>query len=129
MSNYLLIWWFTVQFSWSLKRPPPETIIELGTLTTNLDSQDSTGSFRAHGECNPSTKRVIIDTNHFNSINYYEKRVLVFHELGHCELGFGHVYEDDIMLPRFYSVKPDGSNWEELLQKFKDRYDTNTFTY
>lgn len=37
-----------------------------------------------------STPRVVINYDHWKSLNEYDREVLVFHELGHCILQRGH---------------------------------------
>lgn len=84
---------------------------------------------RAHGHCDAHKliKRyyIAINKQHWDTINNFQKRELLFHEYAHCLLGMGHVDRDmEIMNPQspnVYWVKPDGSNWNLLIMNLKQQ--------
>lgn len=89
---------------------------------------DPKGSRRAHGYC--PYKVMFINKEHWATINKWEKKELIYHELGHCILGLGHNTDISIMnsLPKdtFYHVKKNGSNWKSLLEDLKNRINGTT---
>lgn len=64
---------------------------------------------------------IVINLNHWNEISDVHRKELVFHELGHCSHGLTHRWTENIMRPRTYSTKPDGSNWEELVDRMQEQ--------
>lgn len=65
---------------------------------------------------------MVFNRNHWETIGFYHRRELVYHELGHCALFLRHNYGESIMRPRDYATKLDGSNWNELLELMKKQY-------
>jgi len=71
------------------------------------------------GYCVP-TFGILINENGWNSYGEYERKELIFHELGHCGLGLGHT-EIGLMAPRMHTeaeIKKNWKDWVDLL--FKD---------
>ena len=64
------------------------------------------------------SKRVDLNSDHWETLNRWQQRELVYHELGHCLFGLDHVTGEAIMNPfakKRYHVKADGSNWRRLV--------------
>jgi len=66
-----------------------------------------------------TTKKIIINYNHWVKLDPVHRKELMYHELGHCALNLKHVSTIDIMRPRVYSTHKDGSNWDELVERMK----------
>jgi len=85
---------------------------------------DPKGTRRAHGYC-VSNHKIVLNIQHWSGINDWEKKELIYHELGHCFLGLGHNSDISIMNPfpktTYYHVKKDGSNWHNLVIELKNR--------
>jgi len=83
--------------------------------------RDPKGVRRAHGQC--VDNRILLNKKHWYSINNWEKKELLYHELGHCYFGLGHNNKISIMNPfpkaTYYHVKEDGSNWKSLVEELK----------
>jgi hypothetical protein len=84
---------------------------------------DPKGTRRAHGWCENNV--MTLNSDCWQVINKWEKKELVYHELGHCWLNLGHNNDISIMNPfpkaTNYHVKEDGSNWKSLLKDLKKR--------
>lgn len=79
----------------------------------------------AHGYCDPVDHSITINITWWHEEeNLYHKRIVIYHELGHCVLGLMHpddLYEYTIMNSILTTVKDDGSNWRELVEELKKR--------
>lgn len=68
---------------------------------------------------------ILLNKSHWSLINKWEKKELVYHELGHLFLKLDHNSDISIMNPfpktRHYHVKEDGSNWKSLVSELKNR--------
>lgn len=42
-------------------------------------------------------RQIFINKDHWQNYDYIEKTLLIYHELGHCDLGLDHSYENTIM--------------------------------
>ena len=84
---------------------------------------DPKGVRRAQGLCQDG--QVLLNFDHWKMINQWERKELVYHELGHCMLHLGHNDDVSIMNPfpktTHYHVKEDGSNWKSLVNDLKKR--------
>ena len=76
-----------------------------------------------------SSSVIVINKQHWDEINEWQKRELIYHELGHVILNLGHNDKTSIMNPfagkKMYHVKPDGSNWNALVHEMKKRYQSH----
>ena len=82
------------------------------------------GKRKADAYCEYSTKHIIVNLDHWKTINKWQKKELIFHELGHCVCGLWHIQGEDIMnpfSPTGYQVKSDGSNWRKMVTKMVKR--------
>lgn len=68
-------------------------------------------SFEKHviGYCTPSNKNIKINRKYWNTADSYERELLIFHELGHCDLNRDHTegYRDQD--PKFIPVSIMGA--------------------
>ena len=61
---------------------------------------------------------IFIRAKYLETLPYHWQIELLYHELGHCELGLKHT-AFGIMRPRHYSTKADLSNWPALVAQMK----------
>ena len=66
-------------------------------------------------------REIIISKTRWDQLSFVHKRELIFHELGHCVLDLDHVKSEDIMRDKKYATKPDGSNWNKLLDRMQEQ--------
>jgi len=76
------------------------------SITFKVLDSDLDGECEIHVHSNRLTGKVLatyrmvyINTNHWPKFNYISKKLLIYHELGHCDLGLDHTYENTIMNP------------------------------
>jgi len=82
------------------------------------------GSRVPDGQCLPWSKTIILNEDHWVTLNRWQQRELVYHELGHCVFDLDHVAGSAIMNPFAkggYHVKRDGSNWPQLVAGLRRR--------
>ena len=71
------------------------------------------------GYCIP-TFGILINEDGWDSYEEYQKKELIFHELGHCALGLSHS-DDGLMTSKMHSEKELKENWNRWLDLlFKD---------
>jgi hypothetical protein len=85
------------------------------------------GERKAHARIYKYKYIVVINQDHWIALNEWQKRELIYHEMGHVIFqDYTHSADsNDIMNPfsrNVYWVKPDGSNWHFLVEKMKGRY-------
>lgn len=71
------------------------------------------------GYCQPGWA-VVLSTPVWKSFSAWERRTLVYHELGHCSLNAEHVAEDDLMNIMNPTVLPEwiaSRHWKDLVRK------------
>jgi len=77
---------------------------------------------KAHGVCIPNDKTITLNSTWWKrETNNWRKLKVVFHELGHCELGLDHpsnVFANEIMGYNINLVT-DGSDWDYFVNKMK----------
>ena len=80
-----------------------------------------------HGVCDHKKNIILLNKAHWYSLDFYNRKELVYHELGHCVLNMSHAGKEeiDIMRPIKYSANPNGSNWNYLVDKMKQKYYNN----
>jgi len=93
----------------------PTTIVVFGDLPGGGDVSG------AIGVCNYLFKRVTIDRRYWKEATLSQKRALMWHELGHCELFMGH---NDKMIDRYcpQSLMHPYLAPEGCLQLYWERY-------
>ncbi len=64
----------------------------------------------AAGMCNMSTGIIYLNKERWDSFSEITKETVVFHELGHCVLGRGHLYYDD----KKYYCAPSIMGWRGI---------------
>lgn len=62
------------------------------------------------GYCIPGVG-VFLNANLWPDYERYQRLELVFHEIGHCSLGYGHGDENGIMSPTMHSEKEIETSW------------------
>ena len=73
---------------------------------------------RAGGLCRIIDQQIFLNEYFWNKKDKYEKEMVVFHELGHCELGVAHDYQNRNKFRCFNSIM----NWQSMPgQCYKDR--------
>lgn len=65
------------------------------------------------GYCIP-TFGILINENGWHSYEEYERKELIFHELGHCALGLQHT-ENGLMTPKMHTEQEIKKNWDAWL--------------
>lgn len=73
--------------------------------------------WHGYAQMHPTPRKIVINHNHWKDIEPVHRRELIWHELGHCVYDLRHSDEVDIMRPRVYSTKHDGSNWDYLVKR------------
>lgn len=60
---------------------------------------------------------VVMSQSFWDSASTWEKRTLVYHELGHCALDLDHTDEEEIMNPYVLNERTASTNWQSLVRK------------
>jgi hypothetical protein len=78
----------------------------------------------AHAYCQLLDSRIYINEKFWRSGNQWQKRKVLYHELGHCVLGLDHPInpaEPTIMNSVLATANSDGWNWESLVDELEER--------
>jgi len=75
---------------------------------------------KAHAYCNMWTHEIFLNAEFWRTGNKWQKRKVLYHEMGHCAVGLMHPddpYEHTIMNSDLNEAKTDGSNWQQLFDE------------
>lgn len=87
------------------------------------------GQRMADAVCITNTNNIYLNADHWKDLNFFQKRELLYHELGHCVLGLSHNPDRSIMNPftkNVYHTDSRGFNWPWLVSELKHRYCTES---
>ena len=80
------------------------------------------------GMCNIKSRRIYLNTPNWRRNSDTKNRTVVYHELGHCELGRGHVFYDE----KRWTCSPSLMAWngvsDRCFKKYYDYYINELFT-
>lgn len=109
---------YSLEFSTTFNKTFNNCEIEFSSKACNYANNNCNW----HGYADMKTHKIILNYNHWLDIPNVHRKELVFHELGHCVTEIGHPHNNkipNIMRPKVYSTKLDGSNWDELIKRMK----------
>ncbi len=81
------------------------------------------------GMCNMITKKITLNTPNWDDNTDVENEIILFHELGHCELDRGHIHYDD---KKWKYCTPSIMGWkgtpQDCYERHYDYYINELFT-
>lgn len=69
------------------------------------------------GYCAPLVG-IFLSKEKWNTYGKYQRLELVYHEMGHCALGYGHGDDDSIMSPTMHSEEEIEKSWAVWVDQF-----------
>lgn len=109
---------------WRLYFSLTPTLIQFSDDMPPVDDGVERQCREAHAYCDRWTGIVYINPKFWNIANEWQRKLVLFHELGHCILNLDHPInpnEVTIMNSWLGTVQSDGSNWQQLLDELKSR--------